>query len=580
MANPTLRYFGPTGDALIDGTTHGYFWLLGADKAVDFSISNGFSGEYWNNPNQVAEYFQSILATYSYYANIRFNYVGFYATPYTSYLGGSEINLSLSGAITAFPSSGIWAKASFDPRYATNYTGEIGDIFLNVNSEANHLTTYAPGSAGWFLFMHEVGHVLGLKHPHDDGGTGRPTLTQLGLPGLDIDWATVMTYKDSYNWNDRQWDPATPMILDVLALQYLYGKNMSTNAGDSTYQLSVVNQYGTIWDASGSDTVSAAGQSVNWSITLPHATLSSFVDTKVGAAVPTYDLSLASPRTLFWLAGDIENATGGNGNDTLIGNSAANILNGGGGIDTAVFSGVGNNYTVTKTTVSGTTTYTVKDKTGADGTDTLQNIEVLKFSDKTINLQIQAQAKAAPAADVTRLSELYVAFFNRIPDADGLSYWIGQKVAGQSISQIADTFYNAGVQFSSLTGFTATMSNADFVNVIYKNVLGRKDGADAGGLAYWTGKLADGSATRGDLVSTILDSAHTYKGDATYGYVADLLDNKILVAKTFAIDLGLNYNSSNDSITNGMAIAAAVTPTSTAAAISLIGVNIADVQLI
>ena len=58
MANPTLRYFGPTGDALIDGTTHGYFWVLGADKAVDFSISNGFSGEYWNNPNQVAEYFQ------------------------------------------------------------------------------------------------------------------------------------------------------------------------------------------------------------------------------------------------------------------------------------------------------------------------------------------------------------------------------------------------------------------------------------------------------------------------------------------------------------------------------------------
>lgn len=111
-------------------------------------------------------------------------------------------------------------------------------------------------------------------------------------------------------------------------------------------------------------------------------------------------------------------------------------------------------------------------------------------------------------------------------------------------------------------------------------MLGRKDGADAGGLAYWTGKLADGSATRGDLVSTILDSAHTYKGDATYGYVADLLDNKTLVAKTFAIDLGLNYNSSNESITNGMAIAAAVTPTSTAAAISLIGVNIADVQLI
>ena len=293
----------------------------------------------------------------------------------------------------------------------------------------------------------------------------------------------------------------------------------------------------------------------------------------------------------------VTKGVGGDGNDIIIANDLGNFLKGMGGadllkgganndqldgglgVDTALYTPVVSNYTVTKTTVSGTTTYTVKDKTGADGTDTLTNVEALKFFDKSINLTIQAQAKAAPAADVTRLSELYVAFFNRIPDADGLSYWIGQKVAGQSISQIADTFYNAGVQFSSLTGFTATMSNADFVNVVYKNVLGRKDGADAGGLAYWTGKLADGSATRGDLVSTILDSAHTFKGDATYGYVADLLDNKIAVAKTFAIDLGLNYNTSNDSITNGMAIAAAVTPTSTAAAISLIGVNIADVQL-
>ena len=76
------------------------------------------------------------------------------------------------------------------------------------------------------------------------------------------------------------------------------------------------------------------------------------------------------------------------------------------------------------------------------------------------------------------------------------------------------------------------MINADFVTVVYKNVLGRPDGADAEGLAYWSGKSADGIASRGALVSTILDSAHTYKGDASFGFVADLLDNKITVAKT------------------------------------------------
>jgi serralysin len=584
MANPTTQYFGMIGDALIDGSTHGYYWQLGADRTVDFSISDGFSSEHWNNPSQMAGLFQYALATYSYYANIKFNYVGFFDTPSKANLFGSEINLSLSASYILFPSSSTWAIGKFDPRYSTYYRGEVGDIFLNVNSQANSLLTYEPGSAGWFVLIHEIGHVLGLKHPHDDGGTGRPTFSQLGELSLDIDWATVMSYRDNYNWDLRQFDPATPMILDVICLQYLYGKNMSTNAGDTTHQLSKTNFYVTIWDASGNDTVSAEGQILDWTIVLPSTALSSAVDTKVGFASPRYEFSLVSPQTLFWLAGDIENAIGGNGNDTLTGNSAANKLlgaagndwlDGGGGVDVAIFSTRLANYTIIKTA----TGYIVKDKTGADGTDILTNVEVLKFADMSVNLQIKAQAAAAPATDVTRLIELYIAFFNRIPDADGLSYWIGKKVEGQTINQIADTFYSAGVQYSSLTGFTHTMRNDDFVNVVYKNVLGRKDGADAQGLHYWSGKLIDGSASRGSLVSTILDSAHTFKGNKTFGYVADLLDNKIMVARTVAIDYGLSYNSGNDSVTNGMAIAAEVTATNTAVALTLVGVIASDMQL-
>jgi Ca2+-binding RTX toxin-like protein len=284
----------------------------------------------------------------------------------------------------------------------------------------------------------------------------------------------------------------------------------------------------------------------------------------------------------------IENAIAGLGNDTLIGNAANNLLrgnagndtvNGGDGTDTAVFNGSLTGYTLTKTGA----TYTVRANTGTDGTDTLNAVESLRFADKTVNLTIQAKAAATPQADVIRLTELYVAFFNRVPDADGLAYWIEQKSAGQSINQIADTFYSAGVQYSNLTGFSASMTNEDFVNVVYRNVLGRPDGADAGGMAYWSGLLAkpvaDGGATRGSLVSTILDSAHTYKGNATFGFVADLLDNKYAVAKTFAIDWGLNYNTAAESISQGMAIAAAVTPTGTTAAISLIGVSAPDIML-
>jgi NhaP-type Na+/H+ or K+/H+ antiporter len=51
-----------------------------------------------------------------------------------------------------------------------------------------------------------------------------------------------------------------------------------------------------------------------------------------------------------------------------------------------------------------------------------------------------------------------------------------------------------------------------------------------------------------------------------------LLDNKIAVATLFSIDMGLNYNTSEASIQQGMAIASAITPTDKLAAIALIGV--------
>ncbi|QJC56912.1 hypothetical protein HC248_02223 [Polaromonas vacuolata] len=265
------------------------------------------------------------------------------------------------------------------------------------------------------------------------------------------------------------------------------------------------------------------------------------------------------------------------GNDTFY-DTNANVkpahIDGGLGMNTSVYSHNMSSYTISRGNEGSVTV------TGNGIADTLVNIQALRFSDKASNLQIQAQAEAAPAADVTRLIELYVAFFNRVPDADGLSYWIANKVSGQSITQIADAFYSAGVQYSSLTGFTSTMSNNDFVNVIYKNVLGRKDGADAEGLAFWTVKLSNGSASKGSLVSNILDSAHTFKGDTNYGYVADLLDNKIAVSKAVAIDYGLNYNSANESVSKGMAIAAAITSIDTAVALTLTGLSVADLHLL
>jgi hypothetical protein len=202
-----------------------------------------------------------------------------------------------------------------------------------------------------------------------------------------------------------------------------------------------------------------------------------------------------------------------------------------------------------------------------------RNIENLQFQDFSVNLNIRQNAASISKKDLTALQDLYVAFFNRIPDADGLNYWIGEFKAGKTLQQIGDLFYQSAVGRSELTGYSVSMSSESFVNIVYKNVLGRIDGADAEGLNYWSKQLNSGLDTPGSLVHSMLNSAHSLKGDTTWGWVADLLDNKAAVADKFAVSWGLNYLDADTSITQGMAIAKLVTPTDTQAAITLIGLT-------
>ncbi len=292
----------------------------------------------------------------------------------------------------------------------------------------------------------------------------------------------------------------------------------------------------------------------------PNATAKQVIDKIILGA----SLAIVDPLVV---AAPVINGT--NGPDTLKTTELNDVVNGGAGFDTLVFSGNLANYTLRH---SGST-YQVTDNSGKDGIDLITNVESLKFADLTVNLTVQAKAAAAPAADVQRLMELYVAFFNRIPDGDGMAYWIDQLTGGQTTKQIAETFYGVGVQYASLTGFSASMTTADFINVVYKNVLGRPEGADEGGMKYWSDLLVAGTETRGSLVSAILGGAHAYKGDATWGWVANLLDNKIAVAQKFAVDWGLSFATADASITQGMAIAGAISPTDMTEALGLIGVS-------
>lgn len=519
-----------------------------------------------------------------------------------------NVDIMISGTVGGGGRSYTPGTADFKPNYG-------GDIFIDIArlSDGKGYDAYqvqdflGDGSYSDFtrVFTHELGHALGLMHPRN-----YPVLNQVMQtpnsdgyavaiePSIDNAIYSIMSYilleqvqtPPGQFFSGHFENPVSFMYLDILALQELYGTNPSYSAGDDVYQFPAYNiEFKTIWDAGGSNTFDLSLQRRSTYIDIRDGGISSIgISAPPGFKELNYDKNIViGPNTLiknvigssyddFIIGNDAaNNIKAGGGNDTVLAGRGNDVVDGGIGQDTLIYTQALNQYTIQRTG----TTYSVRSKTGGDGTDSLTNIETLKFTDMSVNLMVQNIAASAPQANVQRLIELYVAFFNRVPDADGLAYWIGEMKAGQSINQISSTFYNAGLQYSDVTGFKANMSNADFINLVYKNVLGRIDGADKDGLEYWSTQLSTGIATRGSLVSTILDSAHGFKGDANWGWVASLLDNKIEVAQIFAVNLGLNYLTPDDSIKNGMAIAAAVTPTDITAAVKLIGITPQDFQL-
>lgn len=450
-----------------------------------------------------------------------------------------------------------------------NFLVGSGDLYMASNQIND--PSFAVGTYEFATLVHEIGHALGLNHP-GNYNAGEPPKTEAGnylASAEDNKWISIMSYNGVAQEQNRSFFGT----YDMLALKYLYGSR-EYNAENNDYAF--VDSHGRILqlinDTGGIDTIDVSATSVGAKISLEPGAQSSIGTLADGATPAINSLSIAYDAI-------IENVIGTRFDDTLIGNNADNTLSGGGGNnaidgrgghDIAVFAGNRNTYTLQN---KGDGQFLVE-KPNSQGSDSLLNVEALKFADMNINLGVGEKSKTVDANALKSLIELYIAYFNRVPDADGMNYWIGEKSAGANLEQIGQSFYNAAVSpaFTSLTGYSNEMSNIDFIKIIYKNVLGRNE-VDQGGLDYWSSALSSGSQTRGSLIKTILDAAHGFKGKPDYGYVADLLDNKYIVGKYFAIDQGINYNTPEESYAKGVAIAAAVTATSVQAALNLIGIS-------
>ena len=211
------------------------------------------------------------------------------------------------------------------------------------------------GGYSFAVILHEFGHAHGLAHPHDRGGgsdimVGVANSDSRGIFDLNQGVYTVMSYNDAWETHpdgpssfslagiDNGWS-GTLSAFDIAQLHARYG-SAPASTGNTTYALTdVVNDafYRTIWDTGGIDTISYGG-ALNARIDLTAATLDY---TPTGGGVVSFLLNVpglpqsAEVKGGYTIANGvlIENATGGSGNDVLIGNAAANVLTGNAGND-------------------------------------------------------------------------------------------------------------------------------------------------------------------------------------------------------------------------------------------------------
>ncbi|PZQ47115.1 MAG: protease [Rhodovulum sulfidophilum] len=272
--------------------------------------------------------------------------------------------------------------SDFPGNYVTSELSDNGDVWFGTY---NSYTAPRAGDYAWHTHLHEIGHALGLKHPHDAfaGFAAMPAnIDSMEFSVMSYRSYTAGTLEGAYT-NETYGYAQTYMMYDIAALQRMYGADFTTNAGNTIYGWSpttgqsFVNGvaaitpganrvFATIWDGGGTDTYDLSNYATNLRIDLTPGGNSLFAS---GQRADLGDGVHARGNVFNALQynGDsrslIENAIGGGGNDTIRGNAAANTLTGGAGNDS--LSGWGANDTL----LGGGGNDTL---TGGDGADQLR----------------------------------------------------------------------------------------------------------------------------------------------------------------------------------------------------------------
>ena len=330
-----------------------------------------------------------------------------------------------------------------------------------------------------YLWMHEIGHSLGLKHPFDEanvsGDVGPPPYLQENEDR--VDW-TVMSYNYSPNDYYIRYSP-----LDIAALQYLYGPNPASRAGDDTYTFDPANA-NFIWDGAGTDTIDASGAEEKVTVYLEPGYWGFKGDAKA-------DTITSNGQITVNFGTKIENLIGSNFGDHLVGNELNNQLTGNAGndsidgstgIDTAIYGNSLSEFILIK----GTDSWAI---TKSDESDSLVNIERLQFTDTNVALDLDGNAgKTAKLLGAILGAE---GVSNKVYVGAGLYFLDGGMTYEELMQAALDVVLGANPSSSSV------------VDLIWTNIVGPPTPAD--NLPQYSALIDNGTYTAAELAVAAAD---------------------------------------------------------------------------
>ena len=437
-----------TGDPYIDGVLSGTRWDV-SSLTYSFPTSAAYY-EYSGEPGTNFEAFTAVqqdavrmvLANYSATANIAFTQVAETSSQHGTLRYAESDSLSPNTAWAYFP----------------NTFPQGGDMWFNNSSNA--FDNPIKGDYAYFAMLHETGHAIGLKHPHEVMGS-------FGAMPLDHDSIeySVMSYRFANDF------PQTLMMYDIAAVQTMYGANYATNSGDTVYQWSPttgemsLNGVGmgapagnkifmTIWDGGGQDIYDFSNYTTPLAVNLQPGGWTTASTTQLAYLGDGHYAAGNIANALLYNnnpASLIENVIGGADNDVMTGNIADNYFTGGGGNDlfdggsgndSAIYWGLTSDYSWSR---NANESWTITDlRTGSlDGTDTLWNLEFLQFSDSSVAIGSYTPPTTPPAPPV--VTNTAPAFTSSAPSV--------------SLTEWADRSTNESLNTAHIA--TGTMSFAD-----------------------------------------------------------------------------------------------------------------------